>query len=76
LIEILLHGHANVCEYFEYKSEYFVRVGVSIVTVLVTLISEVYVRRIVIEKMNEMTNNLVDIRSFRRLNSSVAGGID
>ncbi len=52
----------RVSEYVEYNFEYFAKVGVSTLIVFVTLINEVYRRRIVVERINKSMYNLVDIR--------------
>jgi hypothetical protein len=62
LIDICLHGHVRVCEYFEYNCEYCVRVGVATVIVFVTLAKDVYKRRIINDMMSNTMNNFVDIR--------------
>jgi len=64
LVEIFVHGHDNVCGYVEYNSKYCVaEVGLTW-TVCVTVINEVYKRRMPNDEINKKMNNLVDIRSF------------
>jgi hypothetical protein len=63
-MEIFVHGHVNVCEYVEYNCEYWAIVGALILTVCVTLINELYKRRMPNDEINNKMNNLVDIRSF------------
>ncbi len=76
MIDIVLHGHDNVCEYVEYNCEYCAIVGALILTVCVTLINEVYKRRMPNDEINKKMNILVDIRSFWSWCSSIEGGID
>jgi hypothetical protein len=76
LIDIFEHGHVNVCEYVEYNCEYWVIVGPLTLTVWVTLINEVYKRRMANDDINKKMNNLVDILSLWSWCSSIEGGID
>jgi hypothetical protein len=56
--------------------EYCAKEGASILTVFVTVINEVYKRRIVINKIHKIMNNLVDKRWLQRSCSFVEGGTD
>jgi hypothetical protein len=76
LIDIFEHGHVNVFEYVEYNCEYWMIVGPLTLTVCVTLINEVYKRRMVNDEINKKRNNLVDILSWRSWCSSIEGGIE
>ncbi len=63
-MDICVHGHVNVCGYFEYNCKYCVIVGDLILTVSVTLINELYNRRIANDEVKRKRNIRVDIRSF------------
>jgi hypothetical protein len=59
---MLEHGQVRVCGYVELRCAYCVKEGASTVIDFVTVINEVYKRRMANAMLKRMMNNIVDIR--------------